>query len=136
MARINYPAEHKVGDVLYFIPSESRMHPAHLRSGEVMIAKVIDHGEEAVPASRFGYVVQVEGVSVETQEANASELFAIGAVPVDMRFWETYSTSICSDCKEPVACANTKIVSEPIIGAGKFYPGMCTTKERRVCIAC
>jgi hypothetical protein len=97
MSSTNQSAKHSVGDVLYFVPSDRRMQPASIPSGEVVVTKVIDHGEETLCASRFSYVVQVEGVSSWTQGANCSELFAIGAVPIDHRFWETYSTTICSD---------------------------------------
>ena len=130
----NQTAEHKVGDVLYFVPSERRVQPARIPSGEVMVTKVIDHGEPTPYAPRFTYVVQVEGVSGATQGTDASELFAFGAMPVDYRFWETYSISICSDCKKTVAYANTKIVSEPIPGEKSY--GQMQAKERRVCVAC
>jgi hypothetical protein len=126
-------AEHQVGDELYFIPSKSRTYPAAIPAGKVVVAKVVDHQQATAWAPRFSYVVQIEGVPASTQGTDASELFAPGSVPVDYRFWETYTTAVCGECRQPVAYANTKIVTEPILRDGPTYPGMCTHTSRRVC---
>lgn len=126
-------AEHQVGDELYFIPSKSRTVTCAIPAGKVIVKRVVDHGEPTMYAPRFSYVVQIEGVPAATQGTDASELFAAGSVPVDYRFWETYTTAICADCRQPVAYANTKIVTEPILRDGPTYPGMCTHESRRVC---
>jgi hypothetical protein len=129
-------AEHQVGEEMYFIPSAKRTSPAYIPAGKVVVAKVVDHGQETQWAPRFSYVVYVKDLAAATQGTDASELFAPGSVPKDYRFWETYTTAVCGDCGESVAYANTKIVSEPIHRDGPVYAGMCTTREKRVCVSC
>jgi len=128
-------AEHQVGDELYFLPGQ-RPHGYCVPAGPVVVTKVVDHVEATAWAPRFSYVVQIPGVPAATQGTTASELHAPGSVPVDYRFDETYMTAICGDCGGTPTYANTKIVSEPIHRDGPVYPGMCTTKERRVCVSC
>lgn len=126
-------ATHAVGDELYFIPSATRVHGAHIPAGKVVVTKVVDHVQATMYSPRFTYVVQVPNVPAATQGTDDSELFAPGSVPTDYRFWETYTTAICADCRQPVAYANSKIVSEPVVREGKTYHGMTTHTERRVC---
>lgn len=126
-------AEHQVGDRLYFIPSKERQYPAFIPADEVVVKKVVDHGQATAYSPRFTYVVQLVDVPTATQGTDATELHKIGEVPVDHRFEWTYKTAICADCRQPVTYANTKIVSEPIQREGKAYHGMATTAERRVC---
>lgn len=129
-------AEHQVGDKLYFLPGE-RPHGYRCPAGEVEVVRVVDHGDERrFGQHRFTYVVQVPGIEATRQGTDASELHAPGSVPVDYRFQDTYCTAKCSDCGGYPTYANTKIVSEPIERAGKVYPGMCTTREKRVCVSC
>lgn len=128
-------AEHQVGDELYFLPKD-RAHGYRCPAGPVVVARVIDHGEPTPYAPRFSYVVQVPGIPATGQGTDASELHAPGSVPVDYRFQDTYTTAICGTCGGAPTYANTKIVSEPIERAGKVYPGMCTTREKRVCVSC
>lgn len=125
-------AEHQVGDKLYFLPGE-RKHGYRCPAGEVVVTRVIDHGEPTLYAPRFSYVVQVPGISATAQGTTADELHEIGKVPMDYRFDETVMTAICADCRQQVTYANTKIVSEPVVREGKTYHGQTTTRERRVC---
>ena len=126
-------ATHKVGDELYFIPSADRQFPAFIPAGKVVVTRVVDHVQATMYSPRFTYVVQVPGIPAATQGTDDSELHAPGSVPEDCRFWETYTTAICAECRQPVAYANTKIVSEPVKHEGKVYHGMTTSVERRVC---
>lgn len=128
-------AEYQMGQELYFLPKD-RPHGYRCPAGPVVVARVIDHGEPTPYAPRFSYVVQVPGIPATGQGTDASELHAPGSVPVDYRFQDTYTTAKCSDCGGYPTYANTKIVSEPIERAGKVYPGMCTTREKRVCVSC
>ncbi|QKY79579.1 hypothetical protein SEA_PHTOWN_96 [Streptomyces phage PHTowN] len=125
-------AEHQVGDKLYFIPLE-RPHGYACPAGEVEVVRVIDHGEPTLYSPRFTYVVQVPGVPASSQGTDHRELHKIGEVPVDYRFEWTYLTAICSDCRQNVTFANSKIVEEPILREGPVYPGMATVKAKRVC---
>jgi hypothetical protein len=128
-------AEHQVGDELYFLPGQ-RPHGYCVPAGPVVVTKVVDHVQATAYAPRFSYVVQIPGVPAATQGTDASELHAPGSVPVDYRFPETYDKAVCADCHKSVTYANTKIVSEPIHRDGPVYPGMCTRRERRVCVSC
>lgn len=128
-------AEHQVGDVLYFLPGQ-RPHGYVCPAGEVEVVRVVDHGEPTAWSPRFTYVVQVPGIAATRQGTDASELYAPGSVPVDYRFEMTYLKAVCADCKKQVTYANTKLRSEPIEHEGPVYPGMCTTKEFRVCVSC
>jgi hypothetical protein len=126
-------AKHSVGDELYFISSADRQFPAFIPSGKVIVTRVVDHCIETPYSPRFSYVVQVPSIPAATQGTDDRELYEIGAVPADERFWETKQTAVCADCGKAVAYANTKIVSEPVKREGKVYPGMATSVERRVC---
>lgn len=126
-------AEHQVGDELYFIPCKERQFPAYIPAGEVVVTKVVDHGQATMYSPRFTYVVQVSNVPAATQGTDTTELHKVGEVPKDYRIWATYTTAICADCRAEVTYANSKIVSEPIPRTGPTYYGMATTRERRVC---
>lgn len=55
-------------------------------------------------------------------------------VPVDHEDWVTYSTSVCSFCRESVTFANSKMVQEPLdYGDQPVYHGMATHLQLRVC---
>lgn len=126
-------AEHQVGDKLYFLPGE-RPYGYRCPAGEVEVVRVVDHSEyRRFGTERFTYVVQVPGIEATRQGTDATELHAIGSVPVDYRFEWTYLTSKCPDCGGSPTYANTKIVTEPILRDGPTYPGMATNREKRVC---
>src|SRR3546814_5848971 len=120
-------------DLLYFIPSDSRTYPAAIPAGPVVVTRVVDHRQATMYSPRFTYVVQVPNVPAATQGTDARELYAAGSVPKDYRFWETYTTAVCADCRQEVTYANTKVLSEPVQREGKTYHGMTTRSERRVC---
>lgn len=126
-------ATHSVGDELYFIPSKDRTHGAYIPAGPVVVTRVVDHGEPTPYSPRFTYVVQVPNVPAATQGTDDRELYAAGSVPKDYRFWETYTTAICADCRAEVTYANTKTVETPVVREGKTYHGQATHTSRRIC---
>lgn len=126
-------AEHQVGDTLFFLPGK-RPHGYRCPAGEVVVTRVVDHGDNVrFGQQRFTYVVQVPGIPATSQGTDATELHKIGEVPVDFRFEWTYTTAICAECGAAPTYANTKIVKEEIRRDGPVYPGMATARERRVC---
>lgn len=128
-------SRYQIGDRLYFIPVASRIVGANISAGPVVVTRITDHADRDTEA-RYTYVVHAEGVPAAQQGTDANELHLLGEVPRDERWWMTWSTVVCSSCRDEVLFANTKIVQERVKEPHEIYHGQIAIVERRVCETC